>query len=74
MTIEKRSLFTTKCERWEMMLAEIEKATAFQSRNFTLSDCLYVMDSLIEAVRERKNNVKSDLYGCRLESKNTSLH
>ena len=68
MIIESVSLFKTKFVRLEMMVAEIATATALQSRNSPLPDCRYVLDRFTEYVRDVKNNLKSDLYGCLLES------
>ena len=51
------------------MVAEIATATtALQSRNSPLPDCRCVLDSFTEYVRDVKNNLKSDLYSCLLES------
>ncbi len=48
------------------MLAQIDNVTKnLQSQYLSLSDCRLALDTIMESVRNEKNNCDSDLYQCK---------
>ena len=68
-TINRSNSFRLHTERYERMMEAIDKCTLkMQTKGYSLSDCRFVLDTLIEQVQKLKGMPGSCLYGCQLKS------
>jgi len=62
-------VFKSNCEKYEKHFKEINTITLeLQTRGLSLADCRLALDILIKAVRDGKNDLNSNLYGCTLDT------
>ena len=66
-TVNSSEGFAQKCQRYHRMLSEVDVVTkVLQTSGRTLGDCSADLSTLLNAVKEERENPNSDLFGCKL--------
>jgi len=68
--VNRSEAFKVRAEKYRDMLREINAATTeLQKRHNSLSDCRYIIDTLLEEIEKYSSDSSSALYNCKLKDK-----